>query len=313
MANGTTVALPRTIGRRLGSLPIALGAALGFVVAYGLAQAWKVTIGYVLERLAAVSIVGAHPLGFLRTVDSTVQNGLAAIQRYAEKGIVWGFVNFATFWLLIGAAVAAIGYSIFELGGWTETYVTRRLHALRAGASSVDLRKMVAAANAYAREIVHPIDRAISGLRAKVAHLEHLAGVAAHAAGGAIAIPVPRVGAVWKGIDDLGKRVRGLERNFGKVAFAAAVGVALSRLGLGWLKCANSKTWGSKLCRMDKLLFDALAASLVFVVATDGIVAFAEDVQRIVGGAAHLTRSFWGATDVGKGGDRALGAPNVTR
>lgn len=101
------------------------------------------------------------------------------------------------------------------------------------------------------REVERSIPRDIAGLRARTEAVEDF------------------FERVWK-------RVRRLDRLTVGTAFAGAVAVALGRLGLGWLRCRNTKNVGKALCGMDFALIDALLTGALFALAVVDPVAIAK-------------------------------------
>jgi hypothetical protein len=76
--------------------------------------------------------------------------------------------------------------------------------------------------------------------------------------------------------------------------FTGAVAWALTRLGGGWIRCANWRKFGKAICRMPSSAFDALLAALLAVIVLENIRTiaefaeavteeFARDIARLVG------------------------------
>lgn len=288
MANGVTVALPRTLGRRLGSLPIAIGGALGFVLAYGLLHAWKVTFGFVFLHLAAVQIsiprlVTLHPFGWLAAVNGAIEDALNDVQRYGEKGMVWGFNNFIQLPLLLAGTVLALGLAVFELGEWTATYMSHHLprviHQTIVRPIVRPITAGVSRVAAQVRTLAHRLD----ALRARV---DHVVRAVPHA----ISTTIPRVGRLERQAVDYVKLHRWIKRALSGALGAAIVLSGLKRLGLGWVRCRNVTRAGKALCGMNPALFESLLGSALLVTSAISLRDLARELEEptaLVADALH--------------------------
>lgn len=269
------------VGRRLGSLPIGLGALVLWVVAAALATIWYYTLGVIFRKLAAVSIPTGifgriHPLAFLKTADHDVRVWLNDAQKYGERGMIWGFTNFAMFWLLIGAAAFVLGQAVFQLGEWTAAYVAKALHSHTATRVFPTIKTTV-------YKTVRVTSQAIPKLTARVHALEQRTAALVHAAAGTIAQPFPRIGQLERDVKAQGRRLRKAEKALVGAGAAALVWVALKRLGLKWTRCAKVSRVGRFLCSdMPTSLLDSLLAEAALVGGIVGLVEFAEEMGGIV-------------------------------
>lgn len=98
--------------------------------------------------------------------------------------------------------------------------------------------------------------------------------------------------------DSLFKRVRRLDKLLGAAAFAAAVAVALRRLGVNWIRCSNWKKVGKSVCGLESSLVSALLAGLIVVSGPVSIEKLAREIldieTELVNGVLGLFSEFEG-------------------
>jgi hypothetical protein len=267
VANGT-VALPRTLGRRLGALPMVIGGALVFVIGYGLNHSWKATLGPVLDKIGGVSIPtglfgSIHPLGWLRTANHQLEAWFSDAQRYGEKGMVWGFTNFATFWVLIGATAFLLGQAVFQLGEWTTDYVRKALHAAHLSRVVPRLDLAIDAAKRYTNHAIARVNARVDYLAHRIAHFTAVAGAD-------IATLPARVGSTPNQLRRLWRSLRGIRSEIVGLGAVALVTAALVSMGFRWVKCSQAKSLGRKLnCWHFGLLNDLFALAFDAWLVTD--------------------------------------------
>lgn len=278
------------LGRKLGALPIGLGGLVLWVVAAALAVIWYYTLGLIFRKLADLSIptgiVGhIHPLGFLKKADHDVRVWLNDAQKYGERGMIWGFTNFAMFFVLLGAAAFVLGEAIFELGEWTTSYVAK---ALRAHAAT---RVLPLIPPMIARQI-RSAAQAIPKLGARVHALEARVTALATATAGAIAHPIPRIGQLEREVAEHAKRLRKAEKALAGVGAAALVLTALKRLGLGWLRCSNVGKTGKAVCGLNPSVLEALLLEAATLTIAFNLEDFAEQMQAVTQEAADVIHNW---------------------
>lgn len=204
----------------IGEAAVALALFAAFVVAYGLLAVYRSTLGAIVvwlaDHLDGVSIPTGvrrvHVFGplasALRFVDEQIRDGLALAVLETERGAAW-------IWNVAADQIAWIGR---EVGGLALD-VEHALDRFR----TVTLPRSIAAAQAAAA--------------ARLAAVRALAVATA----GTVARDLPglrRDVNIWRGYTRrMLRRLRRLERFAAPAAFAAAVAVALSRLGLNWIRC----------------------------------------------------------------------------
>lgn len=109
----------------------------------------------------------------------------------------------------------------------------------------------------------------------------------------AVAIPFPRIGRLEREGEALSKRIDRLARRVAPAAIVAAVVVALSKVGAGFVRCAKVKKVGRQVCGMDNDLLDSLLADTLLVVGTISLVEFAEGLQAGMDDLTPQVRRFW--------------------
>lgn len=252
---------------------LALTLLLAFVVSYGLMLVYRATLRRILLGLAsAVDDVGIptgvrriHPLrplaSALRGVDGLISDGLAKAVLATEGGAVW----------LIDLAKRQIAWLGDEISGLAYDVAARFQRV-----TTVEIP------NAY-RGTQTAVWRRLHGIESRATVLAQT--IAAD------------VGAISAGLRDvrgytrrLLRRLRRLERLLAPAAFAAAVGVALSRLGLKVLRCPQFLRTARRACGMNPQYLEGLLADTLLIVGAVSLVEFAEEMQAITGevsGAIH--------------------------
>ena len=111
---------------------------------------------------------------------------------------------------------------------------------------------------------------------------------------------LPRVKAreaeLGREITNLWKWTRSHALVAGSVAFAGAVALALSRLGLGWVRCSKVGRVGRNVCGMDDGLLESLLADSLLILGTLSLVTFAEEMQDVTGAIVAPIQTFWRAS-----------------
>ena len=267
---------------------IGLFALLGTFVAIGMQKAWAETLGNFLRHLAGWIDVGIHVPGFgtrhpfnrvaklIRAADTQVFNAFGYLILKGETASAWCFATAGNIFAWMAAEIAdlardvlsyaqrtAVGTIPSEIGKLRRT-ILDRLHGI-----DRTLGRIEAQARAQLKRLQVGIDRLS-------ARLEHTLTQAIHHV-------AARVGALERKVFALPKRLTKVEKQLAIGAFTATVAVALSRLGLRWIRCGNVRKAGQGVCKMDgnlleSLLLDAAALTIAF-----DLVTFAKEVQQITG------------------------------
>jgi hypothetical protein len=275
-----------------------LSTLLAFIVCIGLVQVWKHTLGAALRWLAdefdaleiAVRWIGhIRPLGPIaaafRTVDANVFHALGWAALKSQHA--WNYcANQAAASLRhIAREVEHLSTSLYHATGQLVTVVLPRWerHALRLAGHATHV-----AIVAVRRQIAVRLALVRHELRAVEAHAAH----ALHRAEHALDWSAGRVGRLDRRLESQAKRLEGLRKHFGAVAFAGLVAAALTKLGLGWLRCSNTKRTAKAVCGMDTDLLDGLLLGATLIVGTISVVEFAEELQAIEHEAIGIIHGF---------------------
>ena len=259
-----------------------LGAAISFAGAWFAWIIWNHSASPVLEKLAGIGIkfVG-HPFGFLHGVNQSVKNFLTGVMAGTERAMVHALD--ALLWKF--ADIAAWG---IKLAYNTNTAIDNIWHNLTAHVTKVVthtivrpvtnvVRTTVAVTKAQFSHLTHRVD----AIRAQVAHLTHSIAHLTVAAGHAIATPFPRIGHLEREVANDAKRLGKLEKKLGAAALAGLVTAALTRLGLGALRCSGAKRMAKNACRSDLGWLDELFAGAVAIIGTASLIEFIKDAQSV--------------------------------
>lgn len=156
------------------------------------------------------------------------------------------------------------------------------------------IRNAEAAAAAGARAISHaitaPVVSLVHSLERRTVAIEH--GLAGWVEGDIKSLR-ERARTLTDDLSGLYKRLRRIDALIGTVAFSAAVSVALSRLGLSWVRCSNWKGIGKSVCSLPSKLIEDLLLGVVDVLVvtdlcaivtlmTDGAKLFAPELDLLV-------------------------------
>ena len=102
-------------------------------------------------------------------------------------------------------------------------------------------------------------------------------------------LPVP-----WgRTVNQIRRRLRALEGRIAGGVAVAAVTVALTRLGLNWIRCSNVAKAGRGLCRAPAKWLESLIAGLVVVYGVVNIRTLARETYDLLGVGAHEVQKFW--------------------
>lgn len=127
-------------------------------------------------------------------------------------------------------------------------------------------------------------ERAIAAAIAATAGGLTLPGIATHG------LPIP----FGQTVKQIRRRLRALELRSVGLAFAGAVAVALTRLGLHWLKCDNVKKFGRQVCQTPWSALERLLAGLVIVYGVVNIRVLARETYDLMTLGAKEVQKFWG-------------------
>lgn len=296
-------------------LAVGLAYVVALIVAFGLLYAWRgighptiVAFAKLFNIVSVPWIRGTkHPFGFiaswLEDADKAIDSSFAQLVFNCEKGIV-------RLWHAMAAQVTMLGRLLGDLAETIETRwrgfllaippVALLWLAVRAARQLPAVWKAIGRAeHAIAHTTTRVVHDAAKVTNVTKQYVTKKVYEAAPAVVKAVAAAPAWVNGRFRGVEhDLSAiraRLRNLERPAVIAAGAAVVGVALSRLGLGFLRCPRFARAGRQVCGMNAGLLDSLLADTALIVGTVSLVEFAREMQDITGRAAPLVRHFWRA------------------
>lgn len=288
------------------AVPIVGGAALagvallttivGLLVGYGLYFAWRSTVGWLMHRLADlldVKILRTRPFGFaaraLRKGSDEVAGAFLQIARGGERagGALFGWSAFLVEWS---------AREVADMSGVTAGLFARLFHT---DLPAVKAESIGAAAGAAAAR-QRPIDRrqtaGIAAVGGQVAALDKAWRTRLRTLERGIdrikTRDLPRVRADTRTAQRTATRTKArvesrswwrthIRSIAGTTFFAAAVGTALGRLGLRWLRCGNVRRVGQRLCGMPADLLELLLGTALVVFALNNLCQLVVWTQRL--------------------------------
>lgn len=287
-----------------------LGTMLAFLVCYGMRHAWEATLGYGFRWLASkirdVSIStgffgSIHPFGFLadalEAVDKVISHYLAVAAINTEKAFVYCADQTAQMFVWAGREIYGLSRDMLGAFEHFNRVVLPRWfgHALRYTEHLVS--SAVHPLRAETRHLERALRREEHVAEAKIRHVEHVATHALDWAEGEVRVidhDLAKLRARARSLEDGAVRtfewLRSHERSAAFGTFAAAVALALSRLGLDFLKCPqfgriNSKRGCGLWSDLDALL--GLAFIPLAIGSLDELVKVAQVVTEDVTKAAE--------------------------
>jgi hypothetical protein len=274
--------------------PAAVGLALAvagllaftaFLIATGMGKLYAETLGAFIRWLASridvnlhIPHFGGHPFRSLShglyAADTQIRNAFAAAALRFESAASWCFTTAGNTIVWMARETADLAHEVW--GAVQHTTVAAIPNAIRR-AEAVTLPRL--------RGIDHAVGRIEAQARAQLARLRVGIDRLGHRLEAKIGTAVrgvgARVGRLERTVKADAKTIGRLQAKWRAVAFAAAVGVALERLGLRWLRCPALGRAGRKIgCKGFGLLDELLAVSFVPLLLTDAC-AFVRQLERL--------------------------------
>lgn len=262
-----------------GEAAIALTLLLACLVSLGLLWGYRATLKQLFGILAAtfdkvgfsvlhVSFYPLRPLATaLRWVAGQIDYLLATFVTATQGGVVY-------FWNLLTGQLTALANLLGSLAETVEHALARTERVVipqhitnitRTTIQRIGLSR--AAAQRIAARSIATVEHDIAGVRGDLNALREL------------------------GIR-LGRRIAKLERTSLTGVATGAVVLALSKVGMGWLRCRNVNKAGRGVCRMDTGLLDSLLADSLIFFGTFSLVEFARELQGLEADAAKAIRTL---------------------
>jgi hypothetical protein len=294
-----------------GELVVDVAAFACFCLCFAFLFAYRSTLGALLTSLAQafdsvnlnLGVVNVG-LGFLGSAVDTLNNAIL-------RGL--------------GLAVESTEYSWHQWWNWTarafyaigdaERYVAQEtLQGFKILRRAV-IPTLIAAA-------VGPLLTAISDLRdltkgvaktitirvTKVEALSHAQLLKIErAVAGTIAYPIPKLGHIETDLSEAWAKLRGIGKTLTPAGILGLVLAALSAVGLGSARCANTQRWNKAMCGLPTQVLENLLGGLVAIFGTLSLVKLAEDYQKVFPDVASSVTHFWRADLAHTPGNPGLG------
>lgn len=252
----------------------------GFVAAAGIvytAHAFAAaTVGFVGGVLSEVPVVGKWLGNPVLSLYKTIVAPLASAEAYLDSHIAIMWHRLAR--VVTGIAEEIAGLAI--LAGYLVYYVAKEAYGAKVWAQQEAARLVrigVHAALVYigGREVAlarYVLGRVGAVERTVVAQVRALDAAVTHVVEYDIASLRARADTIARFYTRLYQRVARLEGLTTTAALTAAVALALSTLGLDWLRCRNVNRLGRAACALPfQLIEDLLGLSLAFVSVVDPV------------------------------------------
>ena len=283
------------------------------MVAYGLSKVAtkfvEALFGVAGGILGHIPWIGGITTGPLHSIEQRLTNALGDASASFDAGAASYFHSLASQVEAMAANIRNNGAGFLALAKWAAHHI--------AGQSIEEQLRNERAKVAHAQAVAQAAAQSVSVAKG-LAQENHppayvyKAGAIAAELPGVIGRDIPnlrdQVQAAERSISDLWKRVKGKTISLGSLAFTGAAVWALTKVGAGWLRCSNWRKIGNAGCNLTQDALNALLLAFGVVVATEGLVKFAEEEKAVLVGFEDAARTFWHADTPGPGGDRALGA-----
>jgi hypothetical protein len=276
------------------SLLAALGliAFLGYLVATGTLKVYAASFGALILGLAdlldfGITVLKRHvrPFGViadgLRKLDAGIRYSLAELALGSEHVASWFFTQAGNIMEWTGREIADLAETTANALHLDRTVFTPRL--IRRSTAQAEARLDTKWGTATGRQAQDEIQleilrRGIDRLDWRTTHAipKRIDGVEA------------RQGSLTHDLARVGGRVKAVERKLGAKAFAGAVAVALTTLGLGWARCRNVGKVGKAICRTDSNLLDTLLADAALLTVAFNLRTFTRELQDVTDETAGL-------------------------
>lgn len=288
---------------------------VAYVACYGMLGAYRGSFGPLVTWLADQFDKVAIPTGFhrvhllgpiasaLRRIDRAIDNGLTWAVTHSEGGIVFLWHGLAQQMRWLGQHLAAFAETVERNLKWISIAFPPAA-ILWAGVKLAQQipalwRAIVRAEHRIAHTTTTVVKQAASVTNVTKNYVTRTVYKTVAAVAGVVAAPLPwvrgRLGGISHDLAGIRARLSKLERVGVGAGIAAAVGVALARLGLGWLRCPRVAKAGKQACGMDAGLLDVLLAETLLIAGTVSLIEFAREMQSVTGEATPLIARFWRA------------------
>jgi len=257
---------------------LAFGACFTWCFLYASSAAYRATVHQAIQKVAGIGFGGIaghgaiHPFRWLRSLDEAIENTINNGLKSSERTLVYAINRAAEPFLLIVGALLAIGLGLYELAQYVvhvaPKVITKTVHETVVKPTT----KIVKATAAITKAQFAALSHRVGVLTHQVAHLTA-------AAGHAIANPFPRIKTVERDLSGLRKRVKGLEKALAAGVGAALLIKALTKVGVGYIRCDRNKQLGKGICKTDANWVDEFLAGSLLLLGTTSFVEFVKEAQ----------------------------------
>jgi len=286
---------------------------LAFIVCWALRGLWQHTFHPFLSWLGHLGLsfsvlghgVSIHPFGFANKLDRAIFNYMTDAMYASERAVVYGINGMvSTFWWLVNET---------EHGADALLRVTHGLwHAIHHGAVAQTGRTLTKTIVRKLTVVEHKVVTVARGLtKTQARELAHVTALA-----NAIARELPRIKTLEREEKAIAARVRGIEGKLTAVGIVGLLGVALTRMGLGWVRCAGVGRLGRALCNASTRWIDDLVGLFAdFYILTHicAVIPWLEDGFAVIAEPmiAELAAVGAGLCDPSYAGGPALSVPDL--
>lgn len=289
---------------------IVCGVFLAFV------YAWMETGGKLVQWLAAHfpnPSIGVRFLGHIKPFDPIVQ-ALTGFDNYVQRLFYFYLDATKAGWNAWVHTVASFVSTITEDYYGLATETGKALHWLRRYTIPALIqahigwiprqlarieKRIAALATAVATAAVattHVVIHEIPKVTQDITRITKRVYVAVPAAvTAAVAVPWGAIHGLERDTTRLGKWVKEHEKLLTIAGAGGLVVAALSRVGLGWIKCSNVGRTAKAVCGMDRNLLESILGDATLILGTVSLVEFAQGMEEIAAEIAPAVKKFWRA------------------
>lgn len=267
------------------ALLVSMAAAIAWLAATGVLELWRRSLGKLLVWMAdtldraSVSIIGksVHIFGplskMLRSLEHTVDHYLGEAAIWSGKAASTFFGFFLSINLWIATEIADLAGDVWHALATTSTTIVNRTSKVVNQTVVKPITKTVTVVTKTSAAGLRALQRRMTLAERRIVRL-------AVAIPAAIATPWPRLRGLERRAENQAKRLTRLEKATAGALAAGVVWAALTRLGLGWLRCSNTVKSGRRLCGMDPDLLDTLLAGSLILAGSISLVELARELRE---------------------------------
>jgi hypothetical protein len=235
----------------------------------------------------------------LHKIEQKISHVLGNAERSLDGYVALTWHNMARLVHLLATEIAGTAQSVWRLAQQAENFVRRRevTHEVRTAVKPVNARAHAAQvtarhARAETKALHHSVTQGVYP-RLKVGENER-----AHVLNPGVASARATARAAEDAAVASYKYLVHHRRSVIAGVFTGAVAWALTRVGAGWVRCANWKKIGRRICRLPMPVVDALLAALLAELALAHLHTLAEFAQNVTEEATRGIADLLGVVDL---------------